>query len=51
MNTLMYTHPLTAKQVKIVTEDIGYTVHGPQAAKALACGDVGKGNPSSARQT
>jgi phosphopantothenoylcysteine synthetase/decarboxylase len=38
----MYTHPLTAKQIKIVTAEIGYQVVGPQPAKALACGDIGK---------
>lgn len=41
MNTFMYTHPLTAKQLKIVTEELGYTVVGPQGSKGLACGDVG----------
>lgn len=41
MNTLMYTHPLTAKQLRVVKDEIGYEVHGPQAGKALACGDVG----------
>ncbi|KAG7535953.1 hypothetical protein FFLO_03551 [Filobasidium floriforme] len=43
MNTLMYTHPLTAKQLRIVKDEIGYEVHGPQAGKALACGDIGPG--------
>jgi hypothetical protein len=42
MNTLMYTHPLTAKQLRIVKDEIGYEVHGPQAGKALACGDIGQ---------
>lgn len=42
MNTHMYTHPLTAKQLRIVTEEIGYEVDGPQPGKALACGDVGE---------
>jgi phosphopantothenoylcysteine synthetase/decarboxylase len=41
MNTLMYTHPLTAKQLRVVKDEIGYEVHGPQAGKALACGDIG----------
>ncbi|KAF4612557.1 hypothetical protein D9613_012735 [Agrocybe pediades] len=48
MNTLMYTHPLTAKHLAVIREEIGYTVIGPQGAegtkgKALACGDVGIG--------
>ena len=42
MNTLMYTHPLTKKQTGIVTDEIGYRVHGPQEGKALACGDIGQ---------
>lgn len=42
MNTHMYLHPLTAKQLKIVTEEIGYKVVGPQEGKKLACGDVGQ---------
>lgn len=40
MNTHMYSHPLTAKQLNLVTEELGYEVHGP-IAKTLACGDVG----------
>lgn len=43
MNTAMWLHPLTAKQLKIVTEEIGYQVIGPQPGKSLACGDVGPG--------
>ncbi|KAG0665424.1 hypothetical protein C6P46_006871 [Rhodotorula mucilaginosa] len=42
MNTHMYSHPLTAKQFKIVREELGYEVHGP-IGKTLACGDVGLG--------
>ncbi|ORY90698.1 flavo protein [Leucosporidium creatinivorum] len=42
MNTHMYSHPLTAKQLKSVTEELGYEVHGP-IAKTLACGDIGLG--------
>jgi phosphopantothenoylcysteine decarboxylase len=41
MNTHMYTHPLTAKHLEIVTDVIGYSVVGP-VGKSLACGDVGK---------
>ncbi|CAO1638725.1 unnamed protein product [Sympodiomycopsis kandeliae] len=42
MNTLMYLHPFTAKQLKIVTEELGYMVQGP-IEKKLACGDLGAG--------
>lgn len=40
MNTHMYSHPLTAKQLKMVQEELGYHVRGP-IGKTLACGDVG----------
>lgn len=40
MNTHMFTHPLTAKQLKMVAEELGYEVHGP-IGKKLACGDIG----------
>ncbi|KWU44634.1 flavo protein [Rhodotorula sp. JG-1b] len=42
MNTHMYSHPLTAKHLKMVREELGYEVHGP-IGKTLACGDVGLG--------
>ncbi|OAV91455.1 hypothetical protein, variant 1 [Puccinia triticina 1-1 BBBD Race 1] len=42
MNTLMYEHPLTRKQIKIVAEEIGIEVNGP-ISKTLACGDKGLG--------
>ncbi|CEQ39794.1 SPOSA6832_01338 [Sporobolomyces salmonicolor] len=42
MNTHMFSHPLTAKQLAFVKAELGYTVHGP-IAKTLACGDVGMG--------
>lgn len=42
MNTLMYMHPLTAKQIDIVTRELGYSVQGP-IEKKLACGDMGAG--------
>ncbi|MBW0466169.1 hypothetical protein O181_005884 [Austropuccinia psidii MF-1] len=42
MNTLMYDHPLTKKQLKIIVQDIGFQVHGP-ISKTLACGDTGLG--------
>lgn len=41
MNTHMYSHPLTAKQLKMVQEELGYKVHGP-IGKKLACGDIGE---------
>lgn len=40
MNTHMYSHPFTAKQLRIVQEELGYEVHGP-IEKLLACGDLG----------
>jgi phosphopantothenoylcysteine decarboxylase len=40
MNTHMYTHPLTAKHLKVLKDEIGYEVVGP-IGKELACGDVG----------
>lgn len=56
MNTAMWRHPVTAKQVKILEEDWGvkkdeatgqetgwFEVLRPQATKILACGDVGIG--------
>lgn len=47
MNTFMYTHPLTAKQLKVVIDELGYKVIGPQGSKGLACGDIGKSPHSS----
>ncbi|KAJ9124012.1 hypothetical protein QFC22_000804 [Naganishia vaughanmartiniae] len=41
MNTFMYTHPITAKHLKVVIEELGYKVIGPQGSKGLACGDIG----------
>lgn len=40
MNTHMYTHPLTAIQLKFVTDVLGYIFVGP-ISKLLACGDQG----------
>ncbi|BGP29386.1 hypothetical protein JCM10296v2_001125 [Rhodotorula toruloides] len=42
MNTHMYSHPLTSKQLKMVQDELGYKVHGP-IGKKLACGDIGIG--------
>jgi len=44
MNTFMWEHPLTRKQITIVEQEIGYKVVGP-VGKALACGDVGELGP------
>jgi phosphopantothenoylcysteine decarboxylase len=40
MNTFMYEHPLTARHLEVVNNEIGYNVVGP-IEKKLACGDVG----------
>ena len=40
MNTQMYLHPLTAKHLATVKDDLGYKVYGP-IQKGLACGDNG----------
>ncbi|BGP37459.1 hypothetical protein JCM10449v2_001365 [Rhodotorula kratochvilovae] len=42
MNTHMFSHPLTAKQLAMVQDELGYKVHGP-IGKKLACGDIGIG--------
>ncbi|GAA5916208.1 hypothetical protein JCM6882_001109 [Rhodosporidiobolus microsporus] len=42
MNTHMHAHPLTAKQLRMVQDELGYRVFGP-IGKTLACGDVGLG--------
>ncbi|KAM0787936.1 hypothetical protein ACM66B_006141 [Microbotryomycetes sp. NB124-2] len=42
MNTHMWSHPLTAKQVAVLKDELGYEIHGP-IPKMLACGDVGIG--------
>ncbi|GAA5853456.1 hypothetical protein JCM3766R1_000772 [Sporobolomyces carnicolor] len=42
MNTHMYSHPLTARQLSFVRDDLGYRVEGP-IPKKLACGDIGIG--------
>lgn len=41
MNTFMWEHPLTSKQIRIVEQEIGYKVVWP-VGKALACGEVGE---------
>lgn len=42
MNTSMWSHPLTAKQLKVLTDELGVTVVSP-VSKLLACGDLGVG--------
>lgn len=48
MNTFMYQNPLTAKQLRVVTDELGYEVVGP-ISKGLACGDLGR-LPSPSRE-
>ncbi len=55
MNTAMWRHPITAKQIRMLEEDWGVKADGedggsgwfevlrPQPRKELACGDVGEG--------
>lgn len=56
MNTAMWRHPVTAKQMRVLQEEWGvrwdeetgeetgwFEVLAPQAAKMLACGDAGSG--------
>lgn len=56
MNTAMWRHPVTAKQIRVLEEDWGvrrdeetgeetgwFEVLAPQATKMLACGDSGSG--------
>ncbi|WWD17276.1 hypothetical protein CI109_101716 [Kwoniella shandongensis] len=43
MNTNMYSHPFTAKHLKVVREELGYLISGPQDGGKLACGDEGAG--------
>ena len=42
MNTHMWAHPFTSKQLAVLRDELGYTVL-PPVAKTLACGDVGVG--------
>jgi phosphopantothenoylcysteine decarboxylase len=42
MNTAMYSHKFTAKHLRIVQEELEYTILGPQGAGKLACGDEGE---------
>ena len=42
MNTAMWEHPLTARQLRTLREELGYVVV-PPVEKLLACGDRGQG--------
>ena len=43
MNTLMWNHPLTDRQLRVLSDDLSVTVIPPAACKTLACGDIGAG--------
>jgi phosphopantothenoylcysteine decarboxylase len=42
MNTMMYTHPFTNKQLHVLQNEFGITIIDP-ISKLLACGDIGIG--------
>lgn len=42
MNTAMWDHPFTAKQLNTVKDELGFLVVDP-VVKMLVCGDLGKG--------
>lgn len=42
MNTLMWEHPFTCKQLKVLVEQLGFVVVDP-VSKQLVCKDVGMG--------
>ncbi|KAK8864428.1 hypothetical protein IAR55_001676 [Kwoniella newhampshirensis] len=50
MNTHMYEHPFTARHLKVIQEELGYLVSGPQGAGKLACGDEGPGKMTDWRE-
>jgi phosphopantothenoylcysteine decarboxylase len=43
MNSMMWAHPLTAKQIAILNEEWGWFEVLPPQVKTLACGDIGQG--------
>ena len=43
MNSMMWTHPLTAKQIAILNEEWGWFEFWLSQVKTLACGDIGQG--------
>lgn len=46
MNTYMFKHPITNKQIRVLTEEFGYTMIDC-VEKLLMCGDVGIGGMAS----
>jgi phosphopantothenoylcysteine synthetase/decarboxylase len=48
MNTFMYEHFLTDKQIKIMKEEFHF-VHIPSVVKKLKCGDIGIGGIADTR--
>ncbi|EGF77003.1 hypothetical protein BATDEDRAFT_33781 [Batrachochytrium dendrobatidis JAM81] len=42
MNTHMWSHPITSKQLTVLSQELGYVIVHP-ISKQLACGDVGIG--------
>jgi phosphopantothenoylcysteine decarboxylase len=43
MNSMMWAHPLTAKQIAILSDEWGWFEVLPPQVKTLACGDIGQG--------
>lgn len=43
MNSMMWAHPLTAKQIAILNDEWGWFEVLPPEVKTLACGDIGQG--------
>jgi phosphopantothenoylcysteine decarboxylase len=43
MNSMMWAHPLTAKQIAILNEEWDWFEVLPPQVKTLACGDIGQG--------
>ena len=43
MNSMMWAHPLTAKQIATLNEEWGWFEVLPPQVKTLACGDIGQG--------
>lgn len=42
MNTAMWEHPFTSKQLRVLNEELGFIIVEP-VVKKLVCGDLGKG--------
>ena len=43
MNTAMWEHPLTAKHLAVLHDELCATIIPPKGSSTLACGDVGGG--------